>query len=203
MPAKPATVENATRQRIVAAARRHFLAHGFRNVTMDDLADELGMSKKTMYANFPGKSALLEAVLLDKFRELEAELAEVTSQCASDFLSGLHRLLTHVQRHTEEVQPPFLRDMQREPEMFKLIESRRQDVIRRQFGKLFEEGRKQGLIRRDVPVRMIIEILLGAVQTIMNPPCMAELGLTPKTGFTAIITVVLEGVLDPKGRRRQ
>ena len=36
----------------------------------------------------------------------------------------------------------------------------------------------------------------------MNPPKMAELGLTPKTGFLTIITVVLEGVLTEKGRLR-
>ena len=43
--------------RIVAAARRYFLAHGFRGVTMDDLAAELGMSKKTLYAHFSSKAA--------------------------------------------------------------------------------------------------------------------------------------------------
>jgi hypothetical protein len=36
----------------------------------------------------------------------------------------------------------------------------------------------------------------------MNPPKMAELGLTPKSGFLTIITVVLEGVLTEKGRLR-
>jgi len=40
-----------------------------------------------------------------------------------------------------------------------------------------------GLIREDISVRLIKEILLGSVQTIINPPKIAELGLTPKTGF--------------------
>ncbi len=48
----------------------------------------------------------------------------------------------------------------------------------------------------------MIEILLGATEAIMNPPKMAELGLTPKSGFLTIITVVLEGVLTEKGRLR-
>src|SRR5437867_6485759 len=48
------------RQRIVDAARVHFFSHGFRSVTMDDLAQELGISKKTLYAHFPGKFDLLE-----------------------------------------------------------------------------------------------------------------------------------------------
>ncbi|PYK63066.1 MAG: hypothetical protein DME50_18215, partial [Verrucomicrobia bacterium] len=40
-----------SRQRIVEAARAHFFSHGFRSVTMDDLAEELGISKKTLYAH--------------------------------------------------------------------------------------------------------------------------------------------------------
>src|SRR5262245_65471661 len=116
---------NSPRQRIVAGARRHFLAHGFRGVTMDELADELGMSKKTLYAHFPSKAALLEAALLDKFRELEADLQQATSACAADFSGALHELLAHMLRHLEEIQPPFVRDMRREaPELFKRIESR-------------------------------------------------------------------------------
>ena len=49
----------------------------------------------------------------------------------------------------------------------------------------------------------MIEILLGATEAIMNPPKMAELGLTPKSGFLAILTVVLEGVLTEKVRSRE
>ena len=69
---------SSIRQRIVDAARAHFFSHGFRSVTMDDLADELGVSKKTLYAHFPGKIDLLEAVLTDKFEGVEAMLKEVT-----------------------------------------------------------------------------------------------------------------------------
>src|SRR4029077_6612408 len=65
------------RQRIVDAARAHFFSHGFRSVTMDDLAEELGISKKTLYAHFPGKMQLLEAVLADKFAGVEAKLSEI------------------------------------------------------------------------------------------------------------------------------
>lgn len=192
-------VEKTTRRRIAAAARAHFFVQGFRGVTMDQLAEELGMSKKTLYAHFPSKTALLKAVLDEKFQELEAELEKILAACAADFLTGLHRLLACVQRHTEEIQPPFVRDMQRVgPELFNLVEGRRRTVIRRYFGKLLDGGRREGLIRKDVPVRLVIEILLGAVQAIMNPPRMAELRLTPAAGFAAIVTVILEGALTPK-----
>jgi AcrR family transcriptional regulator len=195
-------LDSTARQRIIAAAREQFLAHGFRSVTMDDLAEGLGMSKKTVYAHFPSKSALLEAMLLDKFRCAEEELEAITSEFAADFPSGLHRLLACVQRHTEEVRPPFLRDIQREaPDLFKVVQARRREVIQRYFSKLLGEGRREGLIRKDTPVHLLIEILLGAVEAIINPARLAELGLSPKSGFTVIISVILEGALTPEGRR--
>jgi len=194
-------VENSAPQRIVTTARGHFFAHGFRSVTMDDLADELGMSKKTLYACFRNKAALLEAVLLDKFRSVEADLKGITSECSFDVLAALHRLLASIQRHTEEIQPPFVRDMRREgPERFKVVENRRRELIQRHFGKVLGEGRKAGIIRKDIPVNLIMEILLSAVQAIMNPPKIMELGLTPKMGFSTIITVILEGVMTEKVR---
>ena len=195
-----ASAQKSASERIIAAARRHFLSHGFRRVTMDDLAEELGMSKKTLYICFPSKSALLKGVLLNKFDDIEADLRQVTANFA-DVPTALHELLACVQRHTEEIQPPFVRDIQREaPEMFQLVERRRRDVIQRHFGKLFEQGRRAGIIRKDIPTRLIIEILLGATQAMLNPPKMAELNLTPKTGFSAIVTVILEGALTKAGR---
>ena len=195
--------DRTARQRILGAAREQFLAHGFRSVTMDDLAEGLGMSKKTVYAHFPSKTALLEAMLLDKFRCAEEELEVITSECSADFPTGLHRLLACVQRHTEEIRPPFLRDIQREtPDLFQVVQARRREVIQRYFSKLLGEGRREGLIRKDIPVHLIIEILLGAVEAIVNPPRLGEFGLSPKSGFTAIISVILEGALTPEGRTR-
>src|SRR5947209_19593490 len=89
---------DSSRQRIVEAARAHFFSHGFRSVTMDDLAEELAMSKKTLYAHFPSKIALLEAVLADKFAGVEAKLEEIKRAYPHDFQAALHQLLASTQR---------------------------------------------------------------------------------------------------------
>jgi len=190
------------RQRIVDAARVHFFNHGFRRVTMDDLAEELGISKKTLYAHFPGKIDLLEAVLADKFAGVEATLKEVTRAHAHDFPETLRELLAGTKRELDEIKPPFVRDMrQKAPEVFKLVEQRRAALIQRYFGKFFVEGQRAGMVRKDVPAKLMIEVLLAMVQSIMNPPKMEELGMLPKEGFTGILKIVLEGALTAKGRK--
>jgi AcrR family transcriptional regulator len=196
-------LDSTVRQRIIAAAREQFLAHGFRSVTMDDLAEGLGMSKKTVYAHFPSKTALVEAMLLDKFRRVEQDLQAIAASSSADFPTALHHLLACVQRHSEEIRPPFVRDIQREaPELFQVVQARRRELIQHYFSKLLGEGRREGLIRKDIPVHLIIEILLGAVDALINPPRLAALGLSPQSGFSAIISVILEGALTPEGRNQ-
>ena len=195
--------KHPARERIIAGARRHFLSHGFRGVTMDDLATELGMSKKTLYAHFASKNTLLEAVLHHKLHEIGKDLEQITGRRAPDFLTSLHQLLTCLQRHMDEIHPAFLRDTRREqPELFKLVETRRQEYIQRHFGKILRNGQRTGLIRKDIPVDVIIEVLLGGVQAVVNPQKIEELGLAPKTALLSTIRVILEGALAEKGRTR-
>ena len=190
------------RQRIVDAARAHFFSHGFRRVTMNDLAAELGISKKTLYVHFPDKMALLEAVLADKFAGVQAKLEQVTREHAHDFPAALHELLANTQRELDEIKPPFVRDMrQKAPHVFKTVERRRSELIGHFFGKLFVEGQRAGMVRKDIPAKIMIEILLGTVQAIVNPAKVEELGLTPRSAFSAVLDVVLEGVLTRKGKK--
>src|SRR5437660_5823000 len=94
---------DAARHRIVTGARRYFFSHGFRGVTMDDLAAELGMSKKTLYAHFDTKMALLQAVMCDKMSAVEADLERALTEGADDFSTHLQALLSCMRKHTEEI----------------------------------------------------------------------------------------------------
>ena len=202
MKAAPIPKRDSSRHRIIGAARTHFFSHGFRSVTMDDLAAELGISKKTIYAHFPGKFDLLEAVLADKFASVEATLKEVTRAHSHDFPATLHELLAGTQRELDEIKPPFVRDMrQKAPQVFRIVERRRAALIESYFGKFFVDGQRAGMVRKDVPAKLLIEILLGIVQSVMNPAKMEELGLMPKEGFAGILKIVLEGALTAKGRK--
>ena len=190
------------RRRILEAARAHFLRHGFRNVTMDDLAAELAVSKKTLYAHFPSKDALLEAVLRDKFESIRATLQDAAPGKAKDFPEALRDLLSGLQRELAELKPPFLRDMRKAPETFQRLEQRRSRLIRENFGRLFRRGQRDGNVRTDVPVKLMIETLLGAVHGIMNPQKLEELGMAPKAAFAGLIDLLLHGAVVRKEGKR-
>lgn len=182
--------------RVLAGARQHFLLHGVRGVTMEELAAELRMSKKTLYAHFPSKAALLEAVVEDKFAHIEADLRQLIENPNTAFPARLQSLLGCIRGHTEELKPTFLRDVRAEaPELFARIQQRRRELIHRYFGRLLEEGRASGAVRHDISTGVLIEILIGAVENVAVPPRLEELGLTLRTAFMQITSVFLEGAL--------
>jgi AcrR family transcriptional regulator len=171
---------------------------------MDDLADELGMSKKTLYANFGSKMTLLDAVIHDKFQSVEADLAQITSGRFSDIASSMEDFLVCLLQHFQEIQPPFVRDVHRSaPDVFKSIQVRRRELIESHFGRILNQGQRKGLVRTDITTKLIIEILLGAIDAIINPQNLPELNLTPKEALSTILRIFLQGVMTERARAKR
>ncbi|PPK72626.1 TetR family transcriptional regulator [Methylobacter tundripaludum] len=66
------------RQAILDGATRMFLAHGYRNASMEKIAQAAPVSKATLYNHFDSKSALLSAVISDRCRSLLQTMTQVT-----------------------------------------------------------------------------------------------------------------------------
>ena len=58
------------REKIIHKASELFLTLGFKSVTMDDIANALGISKKTIYVHFNNKTKLVEAVTFTLFENI-------------------------------------------------------------------------------------------------------------------------------------
>ena len=164
-----ALLPGGVRDRIVATAERIFFLSGFSRVLMDDLARELGMSKKTLYSHFASKEELLRAVLVHRTREVEQGLEAIVSTKES-FPLKLGHLARFLQSKVAEVSPVFLEDIRRyAPECFQVVEEFRARAIPRYFGRLFEEGIRTGHVRRQVNRELLIRMLVLSIQGIIRP----------------------------------
>ena len=187
--------------RILSVARDHFMRLGFKNVTMDDLASEIGISKKTVYAHFASKSALVKGVLTQKLDEAEKELRSVIAEHSGDFVESLHQLSAHLQRHAGEVQPVFVRDLSREePALAEYLVARRRKVVEETFVKLLACGRDAGQVRDDIPIEFLVEVLLAVLETIAVPKHLANRDLSLTECLNRILSTFLQGILTEKGR---
>jgi AcrR family transcriptional regulator len=196
-----AILSTGVRARIVGTAERIFFAEGFSRVLMDDLARELGMSKKTLYSHFASKEELLRAVLVRRTREVEQGLEAIVSARES-FPLKLGHLARFLQGKMAAVSPLFLEDIRRyAPECFQVVEEFRARAIPRYFGRLFEEGIRSGHVRRQVNRELLVRVLVLSVQGIIRPEMVEELHLRPREALEHILAIIFEGILTPRGRR--
>jgi AcrR family transcriptional regulator len=90
---------STTRQRLIDAAVGRFYRDGFRNVGLDQVLTDVGISKTAFYKHFESKDDLMLAVLEHKNRWLQALLRErcdaAADKTAADHLRGLFDVVEH------------------------------------------------------------------------------------------------------------
>jgi len=194
---------DAPRARILDAAQARFFAHGFSRVTMDALAADLGMSKKTLYRHFPGKEPLLQAVMARFTRGIAREMDRVLRDRSRDFPSRLAGILDALGRRLVLLDRSFLEDMGRHaPRVWARIEAFRRERIFRVFGSLLREGAARGHFRRDLDPDLIVHIYFQSIQNVLNPRTLAALPHSTAQVFQTLRSVLFEGMLTDAGRRR-
>ncbi len=196
----------APRQRIIEAARTLFMARGFTRVTMDELAVELKISKKTLYRHFSGKDELLEAAIEWQILHIKRQIAEICA-APSDFIERLERLCSFIITTLARASQGFLEDLRRSrPDLWKRMTDFRRAQIEGEFARLVREGRRLGLVRADVNIPLFIQIYVAAVQGVINPGTLSRHGFTPDEAYRGIVSVMFEGILSdeakPHFRRR-
>ena len=137
---------------IVKRALNDFMQYGFKTFTMDDLANKMGMSKKTLYEYFPSKNDLVEATL--------DYALEISCKNADTFVQGEGSVIENVYRKQKKVQEVFNINSDRPiwelqkyyPKIYERMESEfaKSDVLF--IDKLLEKGWKEGLFRKDINV---------------------------------------------------
>ncbi|HEY0497328.1 MAG TPA: helix-turn-helix domain-containing protein [Kutzneria sp.] len=179
--------------RILAAASRLFLGPG--RVSMDELARELGMSKKTIYRHFPDREALLSAVLDRQFGAIErAVLAaeqETRGRSYAERMRGF--LLAACGELTRVGAPQLAAGRGGDPEVRRHVEQRFEAVVYQPLDALFQEGHRDGLL--SAPPELLGEITRGALERLLTSRLPGELNRTAADLLRITVDTVLHGAI--------
>ena len=194
--------DNPAVTRIVRQAREHFFSHGYSQCTMDELAAELGMSKKTLYVHFASKEALVRAVIEDLGREVRASADALIANRRLNFAEKLRGFAEGMAERMTRMNPLLLRDLQRfAPEVYQLVAKMREENIPYVFGRFIEEGQLAGLVRTDLRTDFAVTFFLQAMHGLLTPATMDRLGMTPREIAPRAIELLFAGLLTPAGRQ--
>jgi AcrR family transcriptional regulator len=189
-------------QRILAEARQLFYRHGYSAFTMDDLAAALGMSKKTLYVHFPGKDAMIRAIIDGFAAEVRADTEALLANPSLRFAEKLRGFAQGMVERLSRLSPAILADVEAyAPELHRHILTTRARTLPYVFGRILEEGQLSGAVRDDVSPVFASEFFLHAMQTLMQADALRRLRLTPETCFDHAIRLFFAGLLTPSGQK--
>lgn len=187
---------------IVDAASGLFLAPGPGRVNMDDLARELGMSKKTIYRHFPDKYSLMTAVLDRQFAAIERTLVAAAEESAgASFGERMQRFLLAVCGEFERIGAAQLATGRGDAVLRRYVEQRIDAVVYQRLDELFQDGHRRGLL--SAPPELLGEITRGAVERLLNSPLPRELNCTAADLLRATVNTVLFGAIRPEGGQEE
>jgi AcrR family transcriptional regulator len=179
---------------IVEAAGRLFFASGFARVSMDDLARELGMSKKTIYRHFPDKRSLLAAVLDRTFAAVERTLVAAAEDAEGQpFGVRVQRFLIAAGSELGRIGAAQLASGRGDVMLRDYVEQRVDAVVYRRLDELFRDGHRQGLL--SAPPELLSEITRGALERLLTSQLPHELDWAAVDLLRATVDTVLYGAI--------
>ena len=153
---------------ILSSCTEMFLTLGFKSVTMDDIAQKLGVSKKTLYMHFPKKEELVRACVFDFFNYITEEINGICQQSKNPIIE-LHNIKMFMMRHikNEKISPQY-QLKKYYPEIFHELSDKQLDFMIGCVSKSLNEGLAMGLFRDNLNVPFIARLYFNGMMGIKD-----------------------------------
>ena len=184
------------RERIIEKAMQDFSMHGIRAVKMDDLANELGISKRTLYEIFKDKETLLfegMKVYGDRKHEYLHSYAEDERHHVIDIIMEAYHMKVEEVR---AVNPDFYLDLMKYPRLAQYMKEAQQKS-REGFLAFMKRGVDDGYFRPDVNYELVPHIFDALGQYILTNSLVQQYSVEEL--FSNCFLIALRGFCTDKG----
>jgi AcrR family transcriptional regulator len=157
------------KEKILKGAEELFLRYGIRSITMDEIAKHLGMSKKTIYQFFSDKDEMVHTLMKEKLNEDERDFKELSDK-AGNFVEEIFLHMKKIGEIVGQINPNVFYDLQKYyPQTWKLFRDFKEQCICAMVEQSLENGKKQGLVRKDVNTKIMARLRLEEIEMGFNP----------------------------------
>ena len=156
------------REKILSKAADLFLSYGFKSVTMDDIANAMGISKKTIYQHFDNKTKLVEATSLSVF-EIISHGIDCICALEKNPIEEIYDIKRFIMEHLkDEKSSPQYQLQKYYPKIFTTLKQKQFQVMQSCVISNLERGIKQGFYRETIDVEFIARIYFNGMLAIKD-----------------------------------
>ena len=154
--------------KILLGAGDLFLNYGFKSVTMDDIANALGISKKTIYQHFDNKTKLVEATTMYLFEMISEGIDHICS-FEKNPIEEVYDIKRFVMDHLkDEKSSPQYQLQKYYPKIFTTLKSKQFEVMQTCVKDNLGRGVSLGLYRDSMNIDFIARIYFNSILAIKD-----------------------------------
>jgi AcrR family transcriptional regulator len=153
---------------IVVTSTELFLTLGFKSVTMDDIAEEMKISKKTIYAFFANKEALVQSVVFSMYSYITTNLTQIREK-ANNPISELYEVKMFIMHQLKgEKTSPQHQLRKYYPSIHNELQKKQFDFMTKSVKKSLTKGVEMKLFRPSIDIDFISRMYFNGMVGIKN-----------------------------------
>ncbi len=151
-----------------------FLTLGVKSVTMDEIASEMGISKKTIYAHFPTKTKLIDATASFVFEKISLGIEEIKEE-KKDPIEELYAIKDFACEHLkDEKSSPQYQLQKYYPKVYSSIRKKQRKILDEITLQNLKKGIEKGVYRSDLPIEFTSRIYFTGILGIKDDDLFPE-----------------------------
>lgn len=156
------------KEKILDAAAKHYIKYGVKNITMDDLANVLGMSKKTLYEHFANKDELVHETLIYDLNSHKDHCNKICNEIGNP-IDELFEIVKFSTAKLSEMNPTCLMDLKKfYPKSWNEFESFKNEFIYEKMCENISKGINLKLYRADIKVNAVSVLYILGLDAILE-----------------------------------
>ncbi len=176
-----------------------FTKYGVRSVSMDDIARELGMSKKTLYQYIDNKADLIKRTLQVYFKQEECSVAK-NHETSENAIEEMVAIANFVSQHLKRMNPTAMYDIRKYyPDSWQLVEEHKNKFVYHCITKNIERGIQEGLYRKNTQAKIIAKVYISHFEIFSDSSFFIEQELHPLTAYKEMFKYHIYGIASKKG----
>lgn len=175
--------------------------YGIKSVTMDDVAHELGMSKKTLYQYVSDKTELVQMVV-EHIRGCNFRAMKHKKGADLNAIEELIEVSQYVNSLMRDHSPSYEYDLRKYyPDIFSKLMSARRKLMYESMIANIRKGKKEGLYRSELDEKIISKLHLLRIENMQSSEIFAEEEKHSSKFFREIFVYHIHGLATDKGRK--
>jgi|TARA_B110000971_G_scaffold37165_1_gene35622 AcrR family transcriptional regulator len=187
------------RKKITSKSEELFFSLGFKSVTMDDIANAMGISKKTIYAHFSNKTELVEVVTFSVLDHISEGIDKINATSINP-IEELYDIKMFVINYLKSVKVSPQHQLKKYyPQIYERLQIKQFEKMHSSFENSLKMGMNTGLFRPDIDINFISRLYFNGVTAIRDISVFPESDFDKNYLFESYLEYHLRAITTLKG----